>query len=759
MKEDTFNPDIHLFPYILRPGRYSGGERGTVVPAEDAAVRLLLVYPAEYAVAVENLDYYRLYILLNEIPGVAAERAVPFSPDAQQRLAGLNRLPFSLETRRPWVDFDYLVFFVSDPLDAAGIVRLLRELKDSAGSVPPVVMLSAGRVIPHFLAGICDLHIGGISFSGLLRKMGEVMGFTVGDTVSRFFARGQTPQIVPLTGTQHDELKIPLFAGPLASPADAPARAPVSVARDTLLGLDKAGFECAGFLAPEGRVYSQLPEVFSHLSLRTNLAHHHFRLPPVTPEVYLESWASFRPHFLKSELSLIFSGGERVANVESHPLAEAGKRALAAGWQVLVLLYRFDHWEKYREGLSSLIALADFLSEKCKLCSDRRQVQVNWVPAGGTNWIGPLEYDARIQSALTAIHQGAVQRLPGELVERDFDPSDELARQLLLRVGPEFNGVLEAMPLRFSDQQPPEKADVLGRIRQLAADRGLSLPEFGQPVDLSLSPFLAADSLRVDPGDDCSQEPHDLPIISDVFGRQRRKAGYARRLTRIPQRRVRIQYAKKVELRFFSHLDVVRMIERAIRRSRLPVAYSAGFHPRPKISFGPPLPWGAISQAEYLDLMLDSDYEPVFVESFKQQLPTGLSIVRTLALPAKVMSLFERVNLMLYRVALPSSAEAWDEKVRGFLGETSVMVERITESGTRGVNIRPFVQDLRLNRSEEASFLEMELTISEKGTVRPGEIVAYLGADEGIDPRGLLFERLAVYIQEGGRRISPLDFR
>jgi hypothetical protein len=53
----------------------------------------------------------------------------------------------------------------------------------------------------------------------------------------------------------------------------------------------------------------------------------------------------------------------------------------------------------------------------------------------------------------------------------------------------------------------------------------------------------------------------------------------------------------------------------------------------------------------------------------------------------------------------------------------------------------------------------MELIIGEKGTVRPAEVVSYLGADEGIDPRDLIFERLAVFIQEGQRRISPADFK
>jgi len=759
VKDSHFNPDIDLFPYILKPGRYSGAERGLAIPAENAAIRLLLVYPAGYGTAMEDLDYLRLYFILNEVPGVAAERAVPFDPDAKERLAELGRLPFSLETHRPWVDFDYLVFFIADPLDAARIPQILRELRDTAGSIPPVAVVSTGRVIPGFLTEISDLHLGGVSFSGLLEKMGRAMGFEAGDAVQRFFARGQTPQIIPLTGTRHDELKIPLFAGPLASPADNPARAPISVARDTLLGLDKTGYECVHYLAPDNRMYEELPEVFSHLSLRANLARHHFRVPPVTPEVYLESWAGFRPHFLKSELSLIFPGGERVDDAASHPLAEAGQVALRMGWQVLVIVYRFDHWEEYRRGLSSLVELAGFLSEKCKLHEDKRQVRLRWAPVAGTNWIGPLQYDDRIRFPLTSIHTGALQRLPGESAGWEFDPSGELTRQLLLRVGADCTAVLEDLPLGFSGLQKTKKPDVLGEIQRLAIDRNIPLPEFGQPVDLSLSPFLETDVLQSSAGMDYSPEPQNLPTLTNVFGRGRRKIVSHRRLNPVSLRRLRVQYVKQAELRFFSHLDMVRMIERAIRRSRLPVAYSSGFHPRPKISFGPPLPWGAISQAEYFDLVLGQDYEPGFIESLKRQLPTGLSITQSLALPAKVMSLFERINLIIYRVVLPSPADNWDDRVRNFLAESSAIVDRVSENGTRRVDIRPFVQNLTLARSENTTLLEMELMVSQRGTVRPAEIISYLGAEEHLDPRGLLFDRLGVFIQEGGRRVSPMDFK
>ena len=136
MTEEIFNPDVQLFPYITKPGRYIGGERGAVAPPAESAMRLLLIYPAAYEKAAGDADFQQLYFMLNEVAGLAAERAALFGPDACERLAELRELPFSLETRRPWIDFDYLIVFVSDPLDAANIPLVLRDLRAAAESIP-----------------------------------------------------------------------------------------------------------------------------------------------------------------------------------------------------------------------------------------------------------------------------------------------------------------------------------------------------------------------------------------------------------------------------------------------------------------------------------------------------------------------------------------------------------------------------------------------------------------------------------------------
>jgi len=78
------------------------------------------------------------------------------------------------------------------------------------------------------------------------------------------------------------------------------------------------------------------------------------------------------------------------------------------------------------------------------------------------------------------------------------------------------------------------------------------------------------------------------------------------------QEKDRVRYTKTGPARFISHLDVVRLFDRAARRAKISLVYSQGFHPRPKLSFGPPLSLGVGSIAEYLDLEVEMDVRLIF---------------------------------------------------------------------------------------------------------------------------------------------------
>jgi radical SAM-linked protein len=161
--------------------------------------------------------------------------------------------------------------------------------------------------------------------------------------------------------------------------------------------------------------------------------------------------------------------------------------------------------------------------------------------------------------------------------------------------------------------------------------------------------------------------------------------------------RLRIRYAKRDRMRFTSHRDVARALERALRRAQLPMAYSAGFSPHPKVSYAGASPTGVASEAEYLEIALAEHREPDDVRrSLDAALPPGLDIVEVVE-AAPGASLGERIAASRWRVELrevdPGDVEA---AVARFLALDTAPVERPTKDGTRTVDARAAVVHLAI---------------------------------------------------------------
>lgn len=160
-----------------------------------------------------------------------------------------------------------------------------------------------------------------------------------------------------------------------------------------------------------------------------------------------------------------------------------------------------------------------------------------------------------------------------------------------------------------------------------------------------------------------------------------------------------VRYAKRGKMRFASHRDVARVFERGVRRAGLPIAYSAGFTPHPRISYAGGAPTGVASEAEYLSLALTSREAAAQVrERLNATLPDGIDVIDVMDGadgPAGDHIVLGALEASQWRVVLPGVAQAAAERaVTGFLALGEAPVERLTDKGVRRLDARAAVVTL-----------------------------------------------------------------
>jgi radical SAM-linked protein len=207
--------------------------------------------------------------------------------------------------------------------------------------------------------------------------------------------------------------------------------------------------------------------------------------------------------------------------------------------------------------------------------------------------------------------------------------------------------------------------------------------------------------------------------------------------------RWRITYTVDGPLRYVSHLEQVRVWERAIRRAGLPLAYSGGFTPHPRLQVALPLPLGFASEAEWLDLWLEEPVGPeAITDGLAATLPEGLTIRRVEQVPPDAPSLPSRVWAAEYAVTVETTVPA-DEirrRIEGLLAAETIPRER----RGRPYDLRPLILDLHLEEARGGEcVLRMLLSAREGATGRPEEVLDALGlADDffRVTRRGIFVE-------------------
>ncbi|MDQ6937482.1 MAG: TIGR03936 family radical SAM-associated protein [Actinomycetota bacterium] len=205
--------------------------------------------------------------------------------------------------------------------------------------------------------------------------------------------------------------------------------------------------------------------------------------------------------------------------------------------------------------------------------------------------------------------------------------------------------------------------------------------------------------------------------------------------------RVRVHYAKRGRLRFTSHRDFARSLERALRRADVPIAYSAGFSPHPRISYVGAAPTGVSSEAEYLELALSAEVVPAeLARALDAALPDGLDVVEVVT--AGPGSLAERMQASVWRIEIDGTAapgtgsSGIPDAVAAFLSMDSVPVERLTKDGRRAIDARAPVESLQVSSDPQNTDRAILVVVVRQvtPTVRPDDVLAGLRSVSAMSP-------------------------
>ncbi|HUI45565.1 MAG TPA: TIGR03960 family B12-binding radical SAM protein [Nitrospirota bacterium] len=222
-----------------------------------------------------------------------------------------------------------------------------------------------------------------------------------------------------------------------------------------------------------------------------------------------------------------------------------------------------------------------------------------------------------------------------------------------------------------------------------------------------------------------------------------------------PRHRIRVKFSKTGRLRFLSHLDLMNLFQRAAARASVPIAFSHGFNPHPKIAFGPAISVGMESTSEYLDMETSAFINLLeTTKALNSTLPDGLRILESRMIPSKTPSLSGSISRYRYEIDVPAtSVDNLQDRLVSFLSRTSVIVSREGKQK----DIRPCIESAIVKLADNPR--EVEITLIDHHQVKPRvqDVVAQLFSLEAEQATLIRIRRTGMFYRDGSAWRDPMD--
>jgi radical SAM-linked protein len=216
--------------------------------------------------------------------------------------------------------------------------------------------------------------------------------------------------------------------------------------------------------------------------------------------------------------------------------------------------------------------------------------------------------------------------------------------------------------------------------------------------------------------------------------------------------KVRIKFSKEGSTKFIGHLDTMRYFQKAIRRARLPIAFSGGYSPHMIMSFAAPLGVGTTSQGEYFDMELTKTVPTdEIVRRLNEQMAEGFHVISARQVEdgkaGKAMSLVATADYCLsFREGKAPKCD-WASRIEEFLAQPEILVTKETKKGEKQTNIRPYIYEMKADDGKLFYSLASASANYTKPEAVTDAFLTWLG--EEILPFAYMIERLEVYAEVG----------
>ena len=216
-------------------------------------------------------------------------------------------------------------------------------------------------------------------------------------------------------------------------------------------------------------------------------------------------------------------------------------------------------------------------------------------------------------------------------------------------------------------------------------------------------------------------------------------------------------FNKSERLRHIGHLDIQRSVQRALRRSGLPVSYSKGFNPHILLTFASALSTGAAGRREIMEVQLDRDVTPEeFLRAMNGAMPPDMQLSEARVLDDRHIALMAQVQAADYTLTLADAqhAELIARRLPDFLAQESIITMRRTKSGMKETDIRPLLHTLSI----EGSQIQAVMTLTERLACKPNMLLTALADFCGLEeaPRAMVVRNRLLGLTEAGELV-PLE--